>query len=264
MSPAGSANDRRLARMARAAAERVRAVDESAALVRLSQRLRERLPGDPRFGDPLSTAGERQSQVIARRLAEVTGQRPGLLREAGLSALQVWEAVSEAQGRGRGDRELAIVFTDLVAFSDWALQAGDDAAVELLRQVACQLEPEISAHRGELVKRLGDGVMAVFEDPAQAVAAVRAGRERLAGIEVAGYRPELRAGVHLGRPRRLGGDYLGVDVNVAARLAQEAKAGEILVSRTVRDRLEAADAKRRRRFKVKGVPRDVDAYSLSA
>ena len=44
-----------------------------------------------------------------------------------MGALQVWQSLSEAQGRGQGDREVAILFTDLVGFSDWVLEAGDDA-----------------------------------------------------------------------------------------------------------------------------------------
>ena len=51
---------------------------------------------------------------------------------AGLGALQVWQAV-QAQGRGRGDEDVAILFMDLVGFSAWALDAGDEAAVALLR-----------------------------------------------------------------------------------------------------------------------------------
>ena len=39
------------------------------------------------------------------------------MRELGFGAIQVWQAVSEAQGRGRGDEPLAILFTDLVGFS---------------------------------------------------------------------------------------------------------------------------------------------------
>ena len=44
-----------------------------------------------------------------------------------MGALQVWQSLSEAQGRGHGDRDVAILFTDLVDFSDWVLEAGDDA-----------------------------------------------------------------------------------------------------------------------------------------
>ena len=48
-----------------------------------------------------------------------------------MGALQVWQSLSEAQGRGHGDRDVAILFTDLVDFSDWVLEAGDERAVEL-------------------------------------------------------------------------------------------------------------------------------------
>ena len=44
-------------------------------------------------------------------------------------------------------------------------------------------------------------------------------------LEHDGYRPTLRAGLHLGRPRKLRGDYLGVDVNVAARVAEARRRG---------------------------------------
>ena len=70
--------------------------------------LREVLPGDSRFGDSLSVGGAEQSQVIARRIAEATAERPSVLREAGLSALQVWDAFTDGPGPPRraraGDR----------------------------------------------------------------------------------------------------------------------------------------------------------------
>ena len=52
------------------------------------------------------------------------------MRELGLGALQAWQALSEAQRRGRGRVDVAILFTDLVGFSSWALEAGDDAALD--------------------------------------------------------------------------------------------------------------------------------------
>lgn len=67
--------------------------------------------------------------------------------------------------------------------------------------------------------------MAVFEDPGQAIEAAHAAARALESVEIGGHRPRLRAGVHTGRPRRLGSDYFGVDVNVAARVAEAAGAG---------------------------------------
>ena len=230
-------------------------------LVNAMKIARELLPGDSRYGDPLSTAGSEPRQIMARRLGDLASERPGILKEAGLSALQVWEAVAVGdEGKPSGDR-LAIVFTDLVGFSDWALEAGDDIALELLRAVADAIEPPVVDHHGEVVKRLGDGMMAVFADPDEAVAAVFEARERLDAVEVAGYRPRMRAGMHVGSPRRLGDDYLGVDVNVAARVADEASGDEFLISG---DALEALDgrglsARKKLRFRAKGVPAGVSA-----
>src|SRR5688572_16087395 len=111
------------------------------------------------------------------------------------------------QGRGHGDREVTILFTDLVEFSSWTLEAGDDAAIELLRKVGLAVEAPVRAHGGRVVKRLGDGLMAVFDgDPGAAVEAACRARAAVEEIEVDGHRPQLRAGVHVGRPRRLGGD----------------------------------------------------------
>ena len=57
-----------------------------------------------------------------------------------------------------------MLFTDLVGFSGWALHAGDELVVELLREVGEAIEPPILKRRGQVVKRLGDGLMAVFGD----------------------------------------------------------------------------------------------------
>lgn len=245
-----------------------RRLNESAALLTAAKLVRQLLPGDSKFGDPLSTAGRKQHQLVGRRLSELTAERPGVLREAGLTALQVWQAMSEAQGRGQGDEQLAIVFTDLVGFSDWALEAGDEAALELLRDVGQAMEPCVSAHDGEVVKRLGDGMMAVFEDPKQALAAIVEMREKLDEVEAPGYQPCFRAGLHVGRPRKLGGDYLGVDVNIAARVAEQAAGDELLVSDRALERLDqdGLEVKRKKRFNirgVKGVPPDMAAYRVS-
>ncbi len=217
-------------RFGAALASQAKRTNESPKLLTAAKFLRELLPGDSQFGDPLSTGGREQPQLVGRRLADITAERPGVLREAGLTALQVWQAMAEAQGRGRGERDMAIVFTDLVGFSDWALEAGDENALELLRDVGLAMEPPVSAHGGEVVKRLGDGMMAVFDEPPDALAALREACARVGEVEVDGYRPCFRAGLHVGRPRRLGGDYLGVDVNVAARVAEEAEGNEVLVS----------------------------------
>jgi adenylate cyclase len=235
----------------------------SSRIYRAVRLMRELLPGDAELGDPLSTAGEQPQHLLARRVAETGTQRP-VARELGLGALQVWQAFSEAQGRGRGDTEVAILFTDLVDFSDWALEVGDEVALDLLRKVGAEEEAAICGRDGEVVKRLGDGLMAVFPDAANAVAAAHEACYRVGALEVSGYRPRMRAGVHVGRPRRLGGDYLGVDVNIAARVAAAATGDEVLVSGPACERLGdgAFELRRRRRFKAKGTPKELEVYSV--
>jgi adenylate cyclase len=234
-------------------------------LIAAAKALRKVLPGDSRFGeDPLSVAGDKQSQVLGRRLAEATAERPTLLREAGLTALQVLDSMSQSLGRIPVHADLTIVFTDLADFSKWSLKAGDAAAVELLRRVSVAIEPPVTDHAGKVVKRLGDGMMAVFAAPGDALAAVEQAQARLGDVEVAGYRPRLRAGMHVGRPERVGDDYFGVDVNIAARVAEAAAAGEVLASDRALSDLDADRLKARRKllFRAKGVPPEVKVYAV--
>ena len=233
-------------------------------LIRAMKIARRLLPGDSRYGDPLSTVGSEPRQIMARRLGELASERPGVLKEVGLSALQVWEAAADVGTQKLDGERLAIVFTDLVGFSAWALEAGDDPALELLRDVAEAIEPPVVKRGGEVVKRLGDGMMAVFEDPEGAVDAVLDARERLDGVEVDGYRPHMRAGVHVGCPRRLGDDYLGVDVNVAARVAEHASGDEVLISGDALGALkpDSVSARKKLLFRAKGVPSDVTVYAV--
>lgn len=244
-------------RLARAA----RRLNRHPKLVASARRTRERAMGDDEFVDLLSTARGRPADRAARQLVAYRGARPGFLGELGLTALQAWQHLSESQDRGRGKVDVAILFTDLVGFSSWALEAGDQMAIELLREFTEAVEPPVLERRGEVVKRLGDGVMAAFWDAGSAAAAAFAANERIAAVEVGGYAPKLRTGIHLGRPRKLGGDYLGVDVNIAARLADAAKPGEVLVSDPIVADLDpAAVTAKNRRFRAKGAPANMAAH----
>jgi adenylate cyclase len=234
-------------------------------LAKLAKGARRVLPGDSDFGDALSTGGDQPSQVAARRIAEMTADRPSILRELGLGTLQVYEALAEGGWGERGETELTIVFTDLVGFSDWALRVGDGSATEMLRQVDSAVSPVFAEHNGRIVKRLGDGLMATFLEPAEAVEAALDAHEAIAAVEVEGERATMRAGAHHGLPRRVGRDYLGVDVNIAARVAQAAKGDELLVSGTVCEKLDRDrfKAKRKLRFRAKGAPKDLEVFSVA-
>ena len=76
----------------------------------------------------------------------------------------------------------------------------------------------------------------------------------------------MRAGVHHGRPRRVGRDYLGVDVNIAARVAEQADGDEVLVSEPTWERVEQQDglgAGRPKRLKAAGAPRELRVRAVS-
>ena len=238
--------------------EAVKKTDSNPQLVATAKFLRGLIPGDQSRRPDLP-------EPMERLMAEVQPKGPSTLNEIGKGAMQAWQALSDAQRRRRG-ADVAILFTDLVGFSDWALEAGDEAALEVLRKVGDVEQKAISGNGGAVVKRLGDGAMAVFGDSAQAVEAALDAQRGISKIKVEGYSPTQRAGVHRGTPRRVKGDYLGVDVNIAARVAGDAKPGEILVSSAACEALDetAFNLKRRRRFKAKGAPKELEVFSVEA
>ena len=142
----------------------------------------------------------------------------------------MWQALTERVSGKPANREVTLVFTDLVGFSAWSLSAGDEATLKLLRRVSQVVEPPLLEAGGHIVKRMGDGIMAVFAEPVTAVRAAIAAREAVKAVEVDGYTPRMRVGIHTGRPQRIGSDWLGVDVNIAARVMERATKGELVVS----------------------------------
>ena len=239
------------------------------------RRARRALPGDPEFGDPLSAAGDSGPQAAARAADRLMPDRDAATREVSLATLQLWQAITERVSGRPANAEVTLVFTDLVSFSEWALQAGDDATLRLLRRVAQVSEPPMLDSGGQIVKRMGDGMMAVFTDPATAVRATLEALEAVTTVEVEGYTPRMRAGIHTGRPQRIGSDWLGVDVNVAARVMERATRGGLIVSGQTLDRIPAQEfellgvsVKRVRRQvfapRQSGVPADLVMYRVTA
>jgi adenylate cyclase len=246
---------------ARRLAQTVRHINRHPRLVGAARRTRHWALGEEEIDDRLATARGRPTDLAVRQLAALRAEEPGVLGELGFAVLQGWQRVSESQGRGRGELDVAVLFTDLAGFSSWALEAGDELTIALLRQVSEAIEPPILQRRGEVVKRLGDGLMGAFRDASSAIEAAFDASERLGPIEVAGYRPRLRTGIHLGRPRKIGGDYFGIDVNIAARLAEAADPGEVMVSdRTLKAIGDVGVRARRRPFTATGTPSELSAY----
>ena len=246
--------------------------NRSPGVIDFVRRARRALPGDPDFGDPLSAAGVGGPRAAARA-ADRLLDRYAASREVSLAGLQVWQALTERVSGKPANPEVTLVFTDLVGFSDWSLRAGDDATLKLLRRVTQVTEPPLLEAGGHVVKRMGDGSMAVFADPATAVRAVLTALEAVKSVEVGGYTPLMRAGIHTGRPQRIGSDWLGIDVNIAARVMDRATRGGLIVSQSTLDGICEDDfealsiaVKRVRKplfsAKIAGVPDDFTMYGV--
>ena len=111
------------------------------------------------------------------------------------------------------------------------LERGDDAAADLAATLARLVQRSSVQHGGKPIKWLGDGVMLYFRDPGPGV---RAALEMVDGLAAAGL-PPAHVGLHAGPVLFQQGDYFGQTVNLTARIADYARAGEVLVSQEVAD-----------------------------
>jgi adenylate cyclase len=129
----------------------------------------------------------------------------------------------------RVERPPAMCFLDITGYTRLTQQRGDEAAAELAARLARLVERSSLAHGGRPVKWLGDGVMFHFRDPGHAV---EAALEMAEGVVDAGL-PPAHVGIHAGPVIFQEGDYYGQTVNVAARIADYARPGEVLVTEVV-------------------------------
>ncbi len=127
----------------------------------------------------------------------------------------------------------AIVFTDLVGFTAFTDAHGDHAAVEVLDRQSSLVDSGL-AGRGRIVKELGDGLMLWFESGSVAVDAACDVLAAVAGArDTADFPLAVRMGMHLGDVVERGDDFVGQTVNIAARVADLAAPGELLVTEQV-------------------------------
>jgi adenylate cyclase len=136
----------------------------------------------------------------------------------------------EAAGMlGRPERVPAMSFLDLVGYTRLTEQQGDVTAAALAETLAVLVNRSSREHGGVPVKWLGDGVMVHYREPA---GAVRSALGLVAQLPEAGL-PPAHVGVAAGPVVAQGGDYFGRTVNLAARIAAHASAGQVLVSQRV-------------------------------
>ena len=129
------------------------------------------------------------------------------------------------------DRVLAaVLFTDLVSSTAHLASLGDRRWKELLNIHDRVSARAVSDHRGKLIDRAGDGMLATFDGPARAVRCATA-----IGTELGKLGLHMRAGVHVGEIELRGDGVAGIAVHLAARVMGKAGAGQVIVSRTVRD-----------------------------
>ncbi|HVE87912.1 MAG TPA: CHAT domain-containing protein, partial [Myxococcales bacterium] len=139
-------------------------------------------------------------------------------------------------------RELSVMFTDIVGSTQYFEQKGDIAGMALLRRHNGMLFPVVQECSGRIIKTIGDAIMAVFDRPQDAV---RCAQKMQRALEAEKRDPHqerirIRIGAHHGRAFVTEKDVFGDTVNTAARVAHEAGGDEIVVSQHLAEALAAS------------------------
>jgi adenylate cyclase len=151
------------------------------------------------------------------------------------SALEdVEDALERAGLLSRLHHPPAVCFLDLTGYTRLTEERGDEAAAELAETLAALVRRRSQEHGGRPVKWLGDGVMFYFPDPGEGVLAAL---DMVEGVATQAL-PPARVGIDAGPVIFQEGDYYGRTVNIAARIAEYARPGEVLVSQEVVDAAE--------------------------
>jgi class 3 adenylate cyclase len=160
------------------------------------------------------------------------------------------------------ERMLAtVLFTDIVDSTATAARMGDRDWGRLLDRHDEMVRDLVERHQGRVAKTTGDGVLATFDGPTRAIESARAivGAAADLGIEV-------RAGLHCGECERRGEDIGGMAVHIGARVSAEARPGEVLVSRTLRDLVVGSGIEfdERGSAELKGVPGEWELFAVAS
>ena len=130
----------------------------------------------------------------------------------------------------------AVMFTDIVGSTEMTARLGDAAALELVRAHDALVRRGLEAYGGREVKHTGDGIMAAFDNVANAVRAAADIQRRFAAYNAeASESLSVRIGIHAGEPVEDHNDLFGATVQLASRLCSEAEADGIVVSGLVRE-----------------------------
>lgn len=169
--------------------------------------------------------------------------------EAFLSALR--EFVLDGVEPPRGERILAtLLFTDVVGSTELAQRLGDAAWQSRLVAHDDAITRAVDRFQGLLVKTTGDGALARFDRPGNAVRCAMSIVSQLSSSEL-----RIRCGVHTGETELRNGDVDGIAVHIAARVMDLAGPDEVLVTRTVKDLIVGSEIglERRGDYELRGV-----------
>ena len=156
----------------------------------------------------------------------------------------------------------ALLFTDLVDSTARASAMGDDRWRDAIASHDRITEAVVAGIGGRVVKRMGDGLVALFDTPSMALDAAASARSELAAVGLT-----IRGGVHAGEFEVLDdGDVRGLAVHLAARVQAVASPGEVLVTSTVRELLLGGQVRfvDRGRHDLKGIEDTWQLYALEA
>lgn len=187
-----------------------------------------------RTGDRLTRVEQGRylaERIPGARLAELPGDDHVPFFNSDQIIDEVEEFLTGTRHATEADRVLAtVLFTDIVGSTERAAALGDRKWRELVEGYYLLARRELTRFRGREVDTAGDGFFASFDGPARAV---RCAEAIAAGVRSLGI--EIRAGLHTGECEVIGDKVGGIAVHIGARVASLARAGEVLVSSTVKD-----------------------------
>jgi class 3 adenylate cyclase len=161
----------------------------------------------------------------------------------------------------RTQRILAtVLFTDIVGSTERASTMGDRGWRDLLDRHESLLREHVTESGGRLVKMMGDGSLSVFDGSARAIGCAHEFAEAAQALDL-----KVRAGLHTGECEIVDADLAGLAVHIGARVGALAGAGEVLVSRTVKDLVVGSGLEfaPRGTHELKGVPGSWELFALA-
>jgi class 3 adenylate cyclase len=156
---------------------------------------------------------------------------------------------------------LTVLFTDIVGSTKKAVDIGDSRWRDLLEHHHTVVRRELARFQGREIDTAGDGFLATFDKPANAIQCACTINEAIRDLGI-----EIRAGVHLGECEVLDKAVRGIAVHIGARVASKAESGEILVSRTIKDAVAGSEIrfKDRGSHVLKGIPGNWDLFAVES